>query len=104
MKGLIDFIEKYLNREQEFSRNVFKVSVESVSKGQGFWIHDPSMFLPRSFDTITLDEDDLKYLFDKYFPLYDGAKEAKKREEEKCKQKEIQRLQEKIDKLKNNEK
>jgi len=100
MKGLINFIEKYLDREQEFSKNVFRVSVESVTKGNAFWIADPSPFLPRGFDTITLDEEDLKYLYNKYFPLYDGAKEAKRKEDEDYKQKEIDRLQEKINKLK----
>ena len=100
MKGLINFIEKYLDREQEFSKNVFRVSVESVTKGNAFWIADPSMFSPRGYDTITLDEEDLKYLYNKYFPLYDGAKEAKRKEDEDYKQKEIDRLQEKINKLK----
>lgn len=99
MNGLIDFIEKYLNREQEYSRNIFRVNVDSVSKGGGgLWLRDINY---RTFETITLDDDDLQYLYNKYYPLYDDEKEKDRLKKEEYRLKEIKKLQDKIEKLQN---
>lgn len=96
MKGLIKFIEKYLNRYGEYSTNIFTVNVDSLNKGNGFWLRD---FNYHTLETITLDDEDLEYLYNKYYPLYDVEKEKERLKDEEYKQKEIKKLQDKIKSL-----
>jgi len=97
MNGLIQFIEKYLNRDDDYSTNVFRVNIENQSKTQGLWIRDWNY---RTLETIRLDEEDLTYLYNKYFPLYDGEKEKERKKAEDRRLKEIKELKSKIEKLK----
>lgn len=97
-RGLIKFIESYLNRDKEYSTTIFKVSEEDIPKGEGFWIRDINRHV---FNTIALDNEDLKYLFDKYYPFYATEKEKQEREQEEYKNKQIKELEEKLEKLKN---
>jgi hypothetical protein len=96
MKGLISFIEKYLNTDSEYSTNIFRVNVDYKIKGGNFLLRDINY---RTHETITLDDEDLKYLYDKYYPLYNAEKEKQNLEKEERRLREIKKLQEKIDEL-----
>ena len=99
MNGLIEFIENYLDRrDTEYRKKRFSVNYRDVyDSSSGMWTLDK----PYSIPTIDLDEEDLKYLYDKYFPFYSHLKAEQIAAMERDRLKEIERLKNKIDELKN---
>ena len=97
MTGIIRFIEDYLSRDSGHSMNVFRVNIDRASKGGGIYLRDLNH---HTVETITLDEEDLKYLYDKYLPLYYPIKEEERKKQEEYKQRQIKELEDKIAKLK----
>lgn len=97
MKNVIKFIEKYSEEPTEYS-NSFKVTCESVCKPGMFWIMDGQR---RDYPVITLDDEDLKYLYYKYLPFYYEQKLIEINDIGKKKLEDIKNLQAKIDIIKN---
>ena len=94
--NLIEFIEAYKKRDTEFYYNVFTVNY--ITREKNNW------YLPFGREdkiTIGLDEDDLKYLYDKYYKDYQININERSKEIFKRKQKEIKELEEQLNKLKN---
>lgn len=98
--NLIDFIEAYQNRNTEFSYNVFTLHYTPRDKNPSSWFFPP---LGTRMDrtTINLDEEDLKYLYDKYFPEYEKNIKERNNEIKERKLKEIKELEEQLNRLKN---
>ena len=98
MQNVIKFIEKYLEEPTKYSKNSFKVTCESVNNNSlGIWLaHSRS-----DYPIITLDDEDLKYLYDKYLPSYHEQKLIEYSDIEKKKLQDIKDLQDKIDKIRN---
>ena len=99
MQNVIKFIEKYLEEPTEYSKNSFKVTCESVPIGGIFCV--PTFGSRQDYSVITLDDEDLKYLYDKYLPSYHEQKLIETTKQEEDKLKEIKDLQDKIDKIRN---
>lgn len=97
MKNVIKFIEEYLKKPCEYSKNVFTINCESISVGNDIWMpigrHD--------YPVIALDDEDLKYLYNKYLPFYHEQKLIETNAIQERKSKEIKDLQDKINKIKN---
>ena len=99
MKNVIKFIEKYLEEPTEYFKNSFKVTCESFSNSTlGLWVIDGNR---RDYPIITLDDEDLKYLYDKYLPFYHKQKLIEYSNIEKKKLEDIKDLEAKIDKIRN---
>lgn len=97
MKNVIKFIEKYLEEPKEYSKNSFKVTCEAVCNNTlGLLAIDLGR---RDYPVITLDDEDLKYLYNKYLPFYHEQKLIETTKEEEGKLKEIKDLQAKIEKI-----
>jgi hypothetical protein len=99
-KGIIDFYEAF---EKSLNSNIdtyyFKVSYKTVFKGGHLYIPTPGVDYHKH--TLTLNQEDLDYLYNKYYNQY---KEAVIERDEKIKlnkQKEIEALEIKLNKLKN---
>ena len=99
MENVIKFIEKYLEEPTKYSKNTFKVTYESVLSKDMFCV--PTFNNRHTYSVITLDDEDLKYLYDKYLPFYHEQKLIETTKEEEGKLKEIKELQAKIDKIRN---
>lgn len=98
MKKVKDFIEAVDKDSGEYYQKVFAVTFEEVSiDNRHFWI--PTPMYRRDSKVITLDEEDIKYLYDKYKPFL-AAELEKQTEEEKAKiLKEIETKSKQINKL-----
>ena len=93
---LIEFIEAYKKRDTEFYYNVFTVNY--ITREKNNW------YLPFGREdkiTIKLDEEDLKYLYDKYFRDYQINCNERAKERGERKRKEIKELEEQLNRLKN---
>ncbi len=93
---LISFIEAYNNKDTSSTYNIFSVNYITRVKDSfhfGFGRED--------IITITLDNQDLKYLFDKYHPKYAESIAARQEKLKKKREEEIKELEDKINKLRN---
>ena len=97
--SLIDFIEAYQSRNTEYNYNVFTLHYTTRDKNELRFIPFFGTRLDRT--TINLDEEDLKYLYDKYFPEYEKHIIERNNEIKERKLKEIKELEEQLNKLKN---
>lgn len=84
----------------EYNRRVFSVVYEDVPKpDSGVWMPMYHTFGCRHTITITLDDEDLTYLYNKYYDRAKDDLEKEKEDKEKKRQKEIEELEEKLRKL-----
>lgn len=101
---IIKFIEAYAKRnEDDIKEFIFNVSFHEKYKPnciKAFWVQH-NIWSNNDTRTITLDEDDLKYLYDKYSPFYKDAVIERDEKIKVIKQKEIDDLETKLNKLKN---
>jgi hypothetical protein len=96
--SLIQFIEDYKNRNKEYTYNIFTVNVTQRYRDT-FTL--PTFGHRDDYQTITLDEEDLKYLYDKYYRDYQINCNQRAKEKSERKRKEIEELEEQLNKLKN---
>lgn len=105
MKRVKEFIEAVDREDKENHNKVFTVTFENIFTSPGIWCRD---FFHR-FDSkvLTLDEEDIQYLYNKYKPLYeeDISQRNIKIKKEKLedisrKAKEINKLSAEIDSIK----
>lgn len=96
--SLIQFIEDYKNRDEVSKYNTFRVNVTQRWKGE---VMQHTFGVRDDYQTITLDEEDLKYLYDKYYPEYQKQIEERDKEVIERKRKEIKELEKQLYKLKN---
>ncbi len=100
MRGIKHFVEYYeeKNKKEEDLVTNFYVNVSRFVKDWEIWIKPPDF---RTLETIMLDQEDLDYLYNKYLPQYKTAVEEELKEANERRQQEIVKLEQKLDKLKN---
>jgi hypothetical protein len=102
--GLIKFVESYLEKdelyEKRYSIYFKRVLSEKARNQKMFYFPREAMFNNGEY-CITLDQEDLDYLMDKYYLKY--KEEVIKRDEELKvkKEKEIKELEDKLNRLRN---
>lgn len=101
MKKVKDFIEAVDKKEESTHEKIFTVTFQRkfVESYNTFYIPLNSFGTRFDFKVLTLDEEDIKYLYDKYKPFL-AAELEKQTEEEKAKiLKEIETKSKQINKL-----
>lgn len=96
--SLIQFIEDYKNRDEKFQYNIFTINVTRRYRDTFIF---PTLGYRDDYPTIKLDEEDLKYLYTKYYLEYKKNIEEKDKEVIERKRKEIKELEKQLNKLKN---
>ena len=103
VKNFIEAVRKEINEDK---RKVFTITFEEKWRDQsGFWLYDH--FDRRDSKVLELDDEDIKYLYDKYLPKYneelkelDNENRNKNIENINKKANEVIRLSEEIKELK----
>lgn len=100
MKKVKEFIDKVKNKPKQNYKNIFQVTVDEIYTGDSFQYNFLAFSHYCNHNTVlTLDEEDIKYLYDKYLPLYEKNVEQINLEEKQKKLDSIKRKTEEIDKL-----